>query len=242
MKYEAQIAKLRNLPQYKDKSDEELLSIAQDSSKEIYKFHGDGLSKDEKKWCQTRFDLYRDNCTVENLSDLIDLESLVQMELRLKQLMDYISARREKTKDTDSYHPANKDLESAQFLLKSILELKQQLGLKEEKRTESFLDFLKSFKKKVTLYVLEHRGAFTFKCPHCGGLALLYKKIDDYNTVDFKMFRGTLLYNEKLLSLIYEGKLSIRDVAEVFGQPCDDYVKGIYEKVYLIERAKSKKS
>jgi hypothetical protein len=241
MKNEAQVAKLRNLPQYKDKSDEELTVIAQSSNRDEYKFHGDGLSKDDKKWCEKRFSLYRDNCTVENFSDLIDLESLVTMELHLKQIQDCLNQLHEKTAGTDSYHVPTKELEAERELLNSILSLKKTLGLKEEKKTESFVDFLKNFKRKVALYIVDHRGAFTFKCPHCGSLALLYKKIEDYHTADFTMFRGTLLYNEKLMDLIYDKKLSVRDVAEVFGQPTDDYVKGIYEKIYLSERAKKPK-
>ena len=51
------------------------------------------------------------------------------------------------------------------------------------------------------------------------------------------MFKGTLLYNKVLMEFIDNGKLTIEEVSKVFGLQNTDYIKGIYNKVYLKEKS-----
>jgi len=69
-------------------------------------------------------------------------------------------------------------------------------------------------------------------------MALLLRKVDDYNAFDFKMFKGTYLYNEEMFKDIDNGKITKEDVARYWGLQNTDYINGIYEKVYSLEKKK----
>jgi len=235
MEYNAEIEKLKNLKPYKNKTDEELIDIVNEKSKEnLFKPRWSGLSKSESKWAEQRFNSYKDNYHFDSLSDLQLLEDLVWRESiqeRYKRKIQEI----ESSTDKANIVPTDilKALDSFQD---KILELKEKLGLFREKKEEDFLSIWERLKQKIQKHAQTNASDFTFKCPECGKFALLVKKVSDYNTFKWSMFRGSYLYNEVLFKFIDNGKLTLEDVAEIWGQPLIDYVEHMYKDLYLIEK------
>ena len=240
-KYLKKINQLKALKQYKNKSDEELIEIIkkreskksrkkpQNKPKIAESVEWVGLTIDEETQANNLFQQYKENNHIESFSDLRDLKTLVVLEV--------IQARYQKQINelvkSDKF-PPKYVMDSLSNIMNQIMTLKKELGLNLAKG-ESWLDFWGKLKKKLQKYIEEHSGAFTMKCPHCGNFVLLTRKIEDYETFPFKCFKGTVLYNEKLFQLLEAGKLTKKDIAEVFGCS-EDYIDRIYNKLYLPEK------
>lgn len=236
--YSNEISKLRNLKCYQNKSDNELIEILKKREQELYTPSYNGLSNIETKWAKERYKLYRDNYPyIDSASDLQLLETVVWLETvieRYKKSIEQIVNVSDSIKTPIAIPETTKNglLEFQEQHLK----LKEKLGLFEEKKQDSFMTIWSSLIKKIEKHAQTHAGAFTFRCPKCGALALLVKKIEDYKTCNFSMFRGTFLYNEYLFDLVYKGQITLEDVAKVWEQQTTDYVKGMYDNVYLVEK------
>ena len=81
-KIQDKINKIRNLVQYRNKSEKDLCKIAErllaEEEKERNRFRPDwkGLDKNTKKWADNRFKAYRDRFHIESYSDLLLLVEL----------------------------------------------------------------------------------------------------------------------------------------------------------------------
>ncbi len=145
------------------------------------------------------------------------------------------------TKDKDNVEIPNKYiLDSLTGIQKQNLDLKSKLGFNNTKKI-GWLDFWSMFCKKINAYAVEHRGEFTFKCPKCGMLALILRKVSDSDIFEWKMFRGTFIYNKTVMELIDEKKIDYARASKIFG--CSpEYMEGLYNKLFLKEKAKEKKN
>jgi hypothetical protein len=239
MDLKSRISQLKKLKQYEGKSKAELEKIALEIEK--YKVDWVGLSSSEKKRADSLYRDYIDNYHLETFSDKEDLKVLVYNTALLERIQKKIEKIEKATKKRNGIGTLlPKDvIDSLNNIQKQILILKEKLGLFIDKKDESWLDFWGKLKKKFSLYVNEHKGAFTMKCPYCGEYVLLTRKIEDYDAIPFTMFKGTVLYNEKLMQLIEQGKLTEKEVAEIFGLQSVDYIKGIFQKIYLREKKSS---
>ena len=193
-----------------------------------------GLESWEVSQANKLYRQYKDHYHIEQLSDLQVLRDLVWLEIVQERL------KKDSLQITEAGKKANiipiQTLEAIDAIQDKILILKTKLGLFEEKKVDSFLNFWDILKKKVNARANIYRKSFQFKCPSCGKFALLVRKIEDYNIVDFKMFKGTVLYNEELFNLVYDKKITLEDVANVWGQPLTDYVQKMYNDIYLPEK------
>lgn len=240
-----EIAKLRNLNCYKNKTDAELELVllkkqekqAEKEDKIEFEPKWSGLSDSEKKWAKARFEDYKKDYSIINLSDLVLLENLIFIETLQEQYKRKIQQLTEAAKNIPNglIIPDN-ILKALREFQEQEIELREKLGLFEDKKKDDFLSIWTSLKKKINIHANENRGAFQFKCPTCGNLALLVKKVSDFETCDFKMFKGTWLYNEHMFKLYDEGKLTFEDIGKFFGLQSIDYIKKIYEKIYLPEK------
>ncbi|MHA1787861.1 MAG: hypothetical protein ACTSXT_01410 [Candidatus Helarchaeota archaeon] len=206
-------------------------------SKKKYKFEGIGLSTAEKRKAKKRFEAYIDNYHIENLADYQLIEELVfreSLQERYKKQIGKLAKKSEKEELVPKHI-----LNTLDDNLQNIVTLKEKLGLFDDKnKKDEVVEVLERLKKKMQIYAETHRAKCLFKCPSCGEYALLLKKIDDYNTFNFNLLRGTFVYNEQLMEEIEKGNLSIDRVAKILG--CSsDYVKGCYEKIYLKEKEQS---
>jgi len=235
---ENRVKQIRKLKQYKGKTENELIETAtqqveQKIKSKLFRLEGD-YSGSEKKFAQLLFDKYIENSYVEHPGEVNTLNKLIFLEVLAKRIENQLNIRTTSEKEKNKFIPKYV-MGDYLALLDKIMGIKKQLGVLGGK-DNNFLEFWVKFLKKLKIYVSTHSGEFYFKCPYCKQMALILRKIKDYDTFPFTMFRGTKLYNEKLLSLIEEGRLTVREVSEVWGLPRDDYVKGIYEKIYLEER------
>jgi len=239
MDIKKEIKKLKNLNCYKDKTNEELKAIIKEKQleKEKYQPIWNGLQTADKKWANDRFTLYKSTYSIDNPSDIHLLEDLVFYECLQEQYKKKVQDLTKASADISSTviipDAILKSLESVQSRL---MTLKEKLGLFEERKKDDVLSVWLLLKKKILKHAQENSGAFTFKCPSCGNLALLVKKIDNFNTCDFKMFKGTYLYNEHMFKLLDENKITKEDIAKFFGLQSVEYIDKIYEKLYLPEK------
>jgi len=233
-KLQEKINKISRLKQYRKKSPKQLEKIAlRLLEKDKFKVDWVGLSKIEAKNADKIYYSYISNYHIDSFNDLEDLKTLVYntiLENRIKEKIYNLS------KGENSEIPNKYIMDSLTSLQKQNLDLKQKLGLNNEKK-EGWLDFWTRFMKKLNKHASENRGVFTFRCPdkNCGKLALLVKKIDDYNTFQWSCFRGTKIYNETVMELIDEKKINFKRAAKIYGVS-SEYMQGMYENIYLKEK------
>ena len=249
-KIKRKIKQIKSLTQYRDYSSEELEkeAIRLLEEEEKYKVEWIGFDKSEIKRANKLYSEYLEHYPyIESFSDLEDLKLLVSNVVLLERL-DTLVYNREKTK-LSKY-----DIDARKELANQILNLKDKLGLSKVRKREAWKDIWTSLKKRIIHHLQSNRGAFEFKCPHCGEFALLAIKIKDYNTFPFKFFKGTFLYNYWLFKMMEEGKITKNDLIKIFDDykekpkedennpRLSDYIDWIYKKVYLKEKNQIKSS
>jgi hypothetical protein len=196
-----------------------------------------GLSSSESRKASSKYREYAIAHSITTASDKPLLESYVYVEI----MRDRIQEQIKKISDTGNKTTIPKDLLNQYYdATDQMIMLGEKLGFNENKKESSFLKFWSKIKEKAQRYAVENRGLCTAKCPYCQKLFLLLKKVDDYDSFDFTMFRGTLLYNKVLMEFIESGKLTMEEVSKIFGLQNTDYIKGIYNKVYLKEKSSFK--
>lgn len=233
---QARVKQYKTLAQFKDKSEEELFELAKKSLEQEEK---QGLAVGlyigkEKKKAKELFSKYINEYHLESVSDITLLNTRIFFEI----LTDRIQARLTELQKKN-LPPDGSDLKNLIEINKQILDLDRSLGFLEDKQKD-YSEIWELLKEKLRLYANENKGAFYFQCPHCGEMTLLLKKIDDYNAFDWNMFRGTFVYNEALFNMIEQKRMTIEEVASIFG--CSsDYIQGIYNNVYLKDKTKEAK-
>ena len=205
----------------------------EENKKNKYKFQGTGLGTSERRQAEERFIEYQTQYHIENLADFQLLEELVFRESLQERYKKQIGKLSKKSGEANIV-PKHL-LNALNDNLEQILILKEKLGLFDEKEKSDFYTFWERYKKKLQIYAETHEGACTFKCPSCGEYALLLLKVDDYNTFNFNLLRGTFVYNKELMEEIEKGTLSKDRVAKILG--CSvDYVDGCYRDIYLKDK------
>lgn len=208
----------------------------EESKQNKYKFQGSGLGTSERRQAEERFIEYQTSYHIEKLADFQLLEELVfreSLQERYKTTIGDLVKKAKKVELTTTIPKAM--LNALNDNLEQILILKDKLGLFDEKEKSDFYTFWERYKKKMQIYAETHGAECTFKCPSCGEYALLLLKVDDYNTFNFNLLRGTFVYNKELMEEIEKGTLSEDRVAEILG--CSvDYIKGCYNDIYLKEK------
>jgi hypothetical protein len=208
---------LRNLPQYRDKTEEELLDIAQKSieKKEQKKELSDGWLPEEQELAEKLYNDYILNYEIESLSDKNSLKQLVFYEVffeRLQKLLSDFSSK----KDNAGKTPPKTLMESLNDITTNIMRLKEQLGLFQERKQES--DIVKlwgALKKKVAIWRKTNPNK-SFSCPHCGGMIFLkLREPELYEASKHPLFKCRVLYNDELLNLVEVGRVSSVEAAKI---------------------------
>ena len=122
--------------------------------------------------------------------------------------------------------------EQLTFNTTQIMQLKEKLGMLKNKEDGDALDLINELKEKALTYYNEHAGETYVKCPECQNLFRLLMKIDGLEPAKATFFRGTTLYNQKLMELYHYKKVSLEEVAEIMGVN-PKYITYIYENIYL---------
>ena len=229
------IKKLKNLPQYSGKSDEEMDVIAEEElqKKEIVENTFEA-TPEEEAFVKELLKKYMSQGSIETESDKLTLQQLVCQELIAERFKHLLKIQ---------YSAANpaQDLEIVEQLdkvVKRITELKIELGLSQKDRqSATWLAEWDKLKRKALNYYETHKGCNVVKCPYCSKIFYLLLKTENLTAETCEWFRGTDLYNKKLMEMVAENKIARQEAADVLGVNIL-YVDKIYEKIYLKDKSK----
>lgn len=236
---QSRVNRYRTLSQYKGFTEKQLREVALKNAKKSKKINdrkigGEYLDAFERKRAQEIFNDYLATNHIENPVELDTLKNLVQIRIFLQRMEGKI--KKLNKKDDFSHKGLMNDYLA---LMNKKKEMEKDLGLFTTKKDDTWLNFWLKYKKKVEKYIQTHKSTFLFKCPSCKQMCLQVKKIDDFDSYNWNFFKGTVLYNKPLMKLLDEKRLTETEVSEVFGLNNNDYVKNIFEKIYMVEKRKN---
>ena len=221
---DTKINKLRHLKPFKGKSTEVILeniikSLYVDIEDTKYKLgylYTAVKSDEEKNFLVSRLKAYEEDFTFNQSTDLGDLRQILSFELELKRLQENV-ATRDKA-DLNVIEIMNK-------LSNTLKELKLKLGISRSQRkssVESGVDYITRVKKAAVEYMQKHRDEFIWKCKKCGQMHLLARRHSAFDEQGW-------IWNLKLVALHNEGKLTLKEVAEVL-ETSEEYIKYICQR------------
>lgn len=232
MDKDKEIKRLKSLKQYANLSEEELIKIVDKKliAKELTSSFI-GLKDNEIEKAIGLYNKYVEESSFESLAEKSSLKNLVYLEILKERVQQFIKTEGDEKQGAIPLAMTEKLL----FLDAQIMKNKETLGLLKEKDNDSFLKVWDELKKKAINYYNEHAGETYVKCPECQKLFRLLMKIDNLEVVKATFFKGTTLYNERVLQLYHEKKITLEDAAEILGVHTK-YIIYIYENLYLKEK------
>ena len=116
-------------------------------------------------------------------------------------------------------------------LTNQIIDLKEKLGLSKQKEQQTVLDEWNNLKVKALNYYKESAGCNVVRCPECKKLFMILKDMKSCIETKLPWFKKTLLYNKKLFELYDQRRITLEEMATIFGVSID-YIIYIYENIY----------
>ena len=237
---ERKIKRIKNLPQYKEKSEEELLKIAQEQidQEQILGSLTYCVDEKEKDFAKNLLESYLGQSSFENFSERQILGQLIDQELLAKRLKEFM--KKEYSKDNPTI-PLQM-VEQLDVVVERIQTLQEKLGLirkvGEENSATKIIEELKvRFKKWINRP--ENRSNFTFSCWKCGATFLLRRRLDKEKD-EIKehpwFVDGGMLFNKQIFIDLTEGKITEEQAAHYLD--CSiDYLQWIL-KEYPLDKEK----
>ena len=229
MDRDREIQRQTNLKQNQGKSPEEIAEIVDKKIREeelLTAFVG--LGDTEKHKAIQLYEQYVSEHSFEALAEKSTLINLVYLEILNDRIKMFIE---QEGKDKNGAIPLRMT-EQLVANTTQIMELKERLGMMKDADTENALDLINELKEKALAYYETHAGETYVKCPECQSLFRLLMKIDGLEPAKATFFRGTTLYNQKLMELYHYKKVTLEDCAEIMGVN-HKYITFIYENIYL---------
>lgn len=226
--------KLKTLNQYKNFSEEELYKVIDLKLLEeelVNSFVG--LNDKEKDKAIQLYDKYVTENSFENLAEKSSLTNLVYLEALNDRIKLFIDKESQEKNGAIPLHMVEQLISNNE----QIMKLKDQLGMLKNKENDSFIIAWDELKKKALDYYSSHAGETYVKCPECQKMFRLLMKIDGLDVAKASFFKGTSLYNEPLLKLYHQKRLSKEEVADILGVH-SKYILFIYNNIYLKEKEK----
>jgi len=223
------IKRLKGLKQYKNFSEEEIDKLAQRKLEEkelTTSFIG--FKDEEIDRAISLYYKYVEENSFESLAEKSTLINLVYLELLKERIQTFIKKEGDEKQGAIPLQMTEKILD----LDTQILQLKEKLGMLKDKGNDSFINTWNELKEKALAYYSENSGESYVKCPECQSLFRLLMKVDDLEPAKATFFRGTTLYNQKLMELYHYKKVTLEDCAEIMGVN-SKYITFIYENIYL---------
>jgi hypothetical protein len=223
------IQRYRNMKQYKDLSDTELEQLVQKKIEEgalLTSFVG--LSDAEKQKAIKLYDQYVSEHSFESLAEKSTLINLVYLEILNDRVKLFIEREGNEKQGAIPLRMTEQLVENTN----QIMSLKEKLGMMKDADSENALELMNELKEKALAYYNEHAGETYVKCPECQSLFRLLMKVDGLEPTKATFFRGTTLYNAKLMELYHYKKVTLEEVAEIMGVH-NKYITFIYENIYL---------
>jgi len=223
------IQKYRNMVQFKNLSDEELSQLVDKKIQEeelLTAFIG--LNDTEKIKAIQLYNQYVTEHSFESLAEKSTLINLVYLEILNDRVKLFIEQEGKEKKGAIPIKMTEQLVENTN----QIMQLKEKLGMMKDADSENALELMNELKEKALAYYNEHAGETYVKCPECQSLFRLLMKIDGLEPARATFFRGTTLYNQKLMELYHYKKVTLEDCAEIMGVN-SKYITYIYENIYL---------
>lgn len=190
---------------------------------------------EEKKQAKKLAKKYLSTYSIETVSDRNTLVQLLFLEILNFRLQKSIN---------NTYEEANiipiQMLDSLHKNLTQIGEVKEKLGItkaKQDGQKKDTIELLDTLKRKFKKYREQNQLSRNMICPHCGQVCLLKIRTDKYETIKHPYFKDRILFNEKLVNLYLQKKITRKEVAEVLGCS-EDYVGWMCEKAGLVDPEK----
>ena len=221
--------KYRNMKQYASYTDDELKALVEKKIQEeelLTAFVG--LGEDEKQKAIQLYDQYVSEHSFESLAEKSTLINLVYLEILNDRIKMFIEQEGKDKKGAIPLRMTEQLVENTN----QIMSLKEKLGMMKDADSENALELINELKEKALAYYNEHAGETYVKCPECQSLFRLLMKVDGLEPAKATFFRGTTLYNQKLMELYHYKKVSLEEVADILGFN-HKYVTFIYENIYL---------
>jgi len=229
MDRDREIQRQTNLKQNQGKSPEEIAQLVDKKiSEEALLNAFVGLNDDEKPKVINLYDRYVSEHSFESLAEKSTLINLVYLEILNDRIKLFIA---QEMNDKNGAIPLRMN-EQLTFNTTQIMSLREKLGMLKNKEDESALDLINELKEKALIYYNEHAGETYVKCPECQNLFRLLMNVDGLEPTKATFFKGTTLYNQKLMELYHYKKVTLEEVAEIMGVN-SKYIIFIYENIYL---------
>ncbi len=211
---------LRNLPQYRNKPEAELMAIAKhkvEQDEADIDIVGKFKNLAEKKIAKSLQNKYLEDYEIETVSDKNTLKEVIYLEVIQNRLQEKLN---------DFYETDNKAvpfnlIEIIHKNSDAIIRLKNTLGLNRSKEKRSSYDVLEHLKKRFKKWLFENQASRTLSCPHCGKMILLKIRTAIWEAQKHPFFRDKVLYNKHLMHMLHTGQITRDDVGKVLEQSPD---------------------
>jgi len=198
------------------------------AKKQIYKFRGVGLDRNDSRKAKRRFDSYRKNYSIDSYSDLALLEELVYLEIRQEKAKELIAQYEEGNYKSKPKHA----LKEVDEYLEQIINLKEKLGLfKEQEQTDPYKKYIEDVERKFQQHKKENAGDYSIPCAFCGEMLILQFKVKDYEAKKHPFYKGKFLTNDYLWKCYKANKLTKEDMAKIL-QTSKDYISWLEKHFY----------
>lgn len=209
--------KIKGLTQYRNLDKDKLQEVAEKMLEKQDKKEKDILDvsslfedKQEKKEAERLLNKYMSNFSITTISDKNILTMLIFLEIMQNRFMKDANAEHKKTGSTP-----NSITESIHKNIKEILSLKNQLGILKAKTADGAAEAIDILINKYKIWCEENQACREFVCPDCGQMTLLKIKIDQYDASLHPFFQDRILFNEEIVKLFLEGKITALNVARI---------------------------
>jgi hypothetical protein len=237
--FEIYAKRLRNLSNYRDLEYSEFLERAR--KKYFLKYGkkdeeekpsepsvnevGTWVDDSEGQEALNLFNTYKRGYHLESLSDLELLKKLVYCEINAKRI--------EKILNENSAKVLPRELRAYNELLNQILNIRVNLGLVKNK-AEGIFEYIELLKKKADSWKKANPNLSYLPCPYCkNALYIKLKDIHLYQAIKHPLFKDKILWNDELLNLIKERKITFEEGAKVLRTSVDE-MKLMFEKKFGI--------
>jgi len=185
-----------------------------------YKYSGEGLPLNDKRWGKKRFDEYQKLYPhLNKLSDLQLLEELVYLEVLQDGYKNKAKGIVENT-ELDETCPVYLQKQMKENL-DQMLVLKRELNMFESKEKLDAFEHLKELAEKFKLWRQKNQGSRTVTCPFCSKMFVLMIRTDKYEVKKSPFFEDKMLCNPEMHKWWKEGRITAEEYATALGTSPD---------------------
>ena len=236
---QGEIIRLKNLPQFRNKTEAEIAEFIQNRSKPKEKKEPQPetldsinieelfIDKEEKKYGKDLLERYLGDFSLETISDVNLLKQLIYLEVFQK-------LRLQKTADTfqkENNAVPLQILDSIHKNLDKIIQLKESLRLTRGSSLEQNDAYkaLQLLKKKAEIWRKENQVTRERTCPYCAKRILWIMRPEVWDMMKHPFFKDRILGNEHIVALYKQNKLTKEDLSKIF-EVSNDYVDWLISK------------